>query len=82
MPAIARFYGIIILMHLTRKEHTPPHIHALYGDYEALFAIDDGRILQGKFPGKEKPWSKNSSHFTERNSRICGTPKLTRSSHL
>ena len=29
MPTIARFYGIIILMHLTRKEHTPPHIHAL-----------------------------------------------------
>ena len=52
MPTIARFYGIIILMHLTRKEHTPPHIHAIYEDYEALFAIEDGRIIQGKFPNK------------------------------
>ena len=32
MPTIARFYGIIILMHLTRKEHTPPHIHE-FDDY-------------------------------------------------
>ena len=52
MPTISTFYGIFILMHLTRKEHTPPHIHAIYGDYEALFAIEDGRILHGKFPKK------------------------------
>ncbi|MCR5079150.1 MAG: DUF4160 domain-containing protein [Bacilli bacterium] len=39
-------------MHLTRKEHQPPHIHAVYGDYEALFAISDGHIIQGKFPNK------------------------------
>ena len=28
MPTISSFYGIIILMHLTSKEHNPPHIHA------------------------------------------------------
>ena len=33
MPTISRFYGILILMHLTQKEHNPPHIHAYYGEY-------------------------------------------------
>ena len=37
-------------MHLTRKEHNPPHIHAYYGEYEATFYIDNGEIMFGKFP--------------------------------
>ena len=35
MPTICTFYGIMIIMHLTNKEHNPPHIHAIYGEYEA-----------------------------------------------
>ena len=50
MPTISSFYGILILMHLTRKEHCPPHIHAFYGEYEATFLISDGSILYGLFP--------------------------------
>lgn len=50
MPTISAFYGIIILMHLTRKEHRPPHIHAYYGDYEATFYILNGEIYEGEFP--------------------------------
>ena len=50
MPTICQFYGILILMHLTRKVHNPPHIHAIYGDYEATFLIDNGEIMFGKFP--------------------------------
>ena len=52
MPTIATFYGIVIFMHLTEKEHNPPHIHAIYGNYEATFAVADGGILKGKFPSK------------------------------
>ena len=52
MPTISSFYGILILMHLTRKEHLPPHIHAYYGDYEATFKISDGELLNGTFPEK------------------------------
>ena len=52
MPRIAEFYGIIIMMHLTRKEHCPPHIHAHYGEYEATFYISNGEIYQGTFPIK------------------------------
>lgn len=34
MPTIARFYGIMIQMRPLNKEHNPPHIHAIYGDYQ------------------------------------------------
>ena len=54
MPTIALFYGIYIRMNLTRKEHNPPHIHAVYGEYEAEFYISNGEIYQGKFPNKGK----------------------------
>ncbi len=50
MPRICEFYGIIIFMHLTRKEHNPPHIHAYYGEYEATFYISSGEIMFGIFP--------------------------------
>ena len=50
MPSISKFYGILIFMHLTRKEHNPPHIHAYYGDFEASFYIESGEIMYGKFP--------------------------------
>lgn len=50
MPTISQFYGILILMHLTRKEHNPPHIHAYYGDYDASFSLYDGEIMNGFFP--------------------------------
>ena len=50
MPSICQFYGILILMRLTSKEHNPPHIHAYYGDYDASFYISNGEIMNGKFP--------------------------------
>ena len=54
MPTISSFYGIMILMHLTRKEHQPPHIHAFYGDYEATFLISNGDLFEGSFPDNGK----------------------------
>ena len=54
MPTICYFYGIMILMHLTNKEHNPPYIHAVYGDYEASFYIKDGEIYEGEFPSNGK----------------------------
>ena len=50
MPTISTFYGIIILMHLRRKEHNPPHIHATYQEHEASFYISTGEIMNGSFP--------------------------------
>lgn len=49
MPTICQFYGIIIFMYLRNKEHNPPHIHAVYGEFEASFLIESGEIFEGKF---------------------------------
>jgi len=51
MPEISRFLGIIIKMYL--KEHNPPHFHAFYGEYDAVFSIDTGQMIQGDFPSKK-----------------------------
>jgi hypothetical protein len=48
MPTIAWFYGIAIRMYV--KDHPPPHVHAIYGEYEAFVAIDTGNVLQGSLP--------------------------------
>ena len=35
------------------REHLPPHIHASYGDDEALVNIRTGEIVQGYLPNKK-----------------------------
>lgn len=50
MPSISSFYGILIAMYFTQKEHNPPHIHAYYGGYTASFLISTGELLSGRFP--------------------------------
>jgi len=45
------FYGIILRMY-NNNEHNPPHFHAYYGDYEAIFSFD-GEITDGKMPRKQ-----------------------------
>ena len=51
MPVISMFYGIIVLMFFfDNKKHHRPHIHAQYGEHEAIIAIDDGEVLEGDLP--------------------------------
>lgn len=47
MPTISRFYGIDVYMHQIAKEHNPPHIHVVYGDYEASIDIMTLQIIEG-----------------------------------
>jgi len=47
MPIISRFYGIVIAMYF--NDHNPPHFHAKYSGYEALFNFD-GVIFEGELP--------------------------------
>ena len=47
MPIISRFLGIIIAMYW--EDHSPPHFHAKYGEYEVTVNILTG-IIEGKFP--------------------------------
>ena len=49
MPAISMFYGIIIMMYyFDNQKHNCPHIHVKYQDDQAVFAIPDGELLEGK----------------------------------
>ncbi len=52
MPVIARFYGILIKMYFSQSEHGVPHFHAIYGEYNAVFAIDTLEMLEGDLPAR------------------------------
>jgi len=47
VPELARFFGIAIYMNW--RDHNPPHVHAMYGDHEALVSLD-GAVLAGELP--------------------------------
>jgi len=48
MPKISEFFGIAIYIYY--RDHAPPHFHAIYGGEEALVAIEDLSVLQGRIP--------------------------------
>jgi len=50
-PLLVDKDGISIIIH--SREHLPPHVHACYGDDEALVAIRTGEILRGYLPAKK-----------------------------
>lgn len=50
MPVLARFYGLIIKMFLLGSEHNPPHIHIVYGEYNATFDVQTGLMKEGDLP--------------------------------
>ena len=35
-------------------DHLPPHFHAKYGEYEAVFSIETGNRIKGEIPGKQE----------------------------
>ena len=38
------------MYHYDNKQHSMPHIHAKYGEYEAAFSIEDAELLSGSLP--------------------------------
>lgn len=50
MPEITRFYGIIIKLFFA--DHPPPHFHAIYGDYNALFNLETLELIEGDLPNR------------------------------
>lgn len=55
MPTISLFYGILVLMYFRdNRRHHLPHIHARYQSDEAVFAIEDGAVLDGELPPKQR----------------------------
>jgi hypothetical protein len=50
MPEITRFYGIIIKLFF--GDHPPPHFHAVYGEYNAVFDIETLKMIEGDLPNR------------------------------
>ena len=48
MRRISQFFGITIAMFY--NDHSPPHFHASYAEWEATVAIDSLEILAGRLP--------------------------------
>ena len=54
MPAISMFFGVIVYLYfLDNKQHHVPHIHVKYQDQEAVVAIPDGQLLEGRIPASK-----------------------------
>ena len=74
MPLISSFFGILIKMYF--EEHNPPHFHAEYQGYEAVFSITSGEITETKkFPPRAaklvKEWAlEHQSELLENWKRI------------
>ena len=52
MPEISRFFGIVIRMWW--DDHNPPHFHAFYQGFEAVYDIEKGDKIEGSFPRKQE----------------------------
>lgn len=52
MPTISEFFGIVIRMYY--DDHNPPHFHAYYGGYEAIFSIESLAMTEGNLPKRAK----------------------------
>jgi Domain of unknown function (DUF4160) len=52
MPTIARFAGITIYMYWA--DHGPPHLHAIFGEDEAVFNILTGEIIFGALDARRR----------------------------
>ena len=48
MPTISSFYGILIRMYF--NEHSPPHFHVKYAEFEATIDIQSLTLSDGKLP--------------------------------
>lgn len=54
MPTISMFYGILIKMYKELGgKHNTPHIHAEYGEFEAVYSFN-GTLIEGELPVKQR----------------------------
>ncbi len=62
MPTIATIKGVKICIY--SNDHVPPHIHAIYGEYEALVDIREIVVIKGDLPANKR---KIAAEFVEEN---------------
>ena len=51
---VGEINGLSFEVRSREQNHSVPHVHASYGEYSVLIAIEDGRILEGNLPPKRK----------------------------
>ena len=51
MPEISLFFGIRIFIYYS--DHNPPHIHAKYGENDALIDIEKVSVIKGMLPSRQ-----------------------------
>lgn len=55
MPIVSMFYGIIVsIFYEGESKHKRPHIHARYQGKSVSVSIENGEILAGDIPSKQK----------------------------
>lgn len=73
MPTISAFYGIVI--HMYWDEDAPPHIHALYAEYEVIVDIRTLAVTGGSFPRRAlamvKEWAVLHQSELMENWKLC-----------
>jgi hypothetical protein len=52
MPCLTKIQGIKLCVY--SNDHVPPHIHALFGEYEALIAIREVEVIKGDIPNNKR----------------------------
>ena len=52
MPIVSIFFGIVVRMY--HDDHNPPHFHATYGEFEAVFEIKTGKLIGGSLTPKAR----------------------------
>jgi len=83
MPTISMFYGVLIQMFW--QDHTPPHFHALYGEYEVLINIRTLEVIQGDMPRRALAlvleWVQEHRAELTENWEICTHNQLPKKIH-
>ena len=54
LPIVSQFYGIIIRIYFKDiQKHYLEHIHVQYNEHDAVYSINDIKILEGFLPQKQ-----------------------------
>ncbi|OFY67715.1 MAG: transcriptional regulator [Bacteroidetes bacterium RIFCSPLOWO2_02_FULL_36_8] len=81
MPEISRFFGIIVRMYF--NDHSPPHFHAEYQEYEAKYDIKTLKIIKGKMSKRANAlileWADDHRKELIKNWELSAVPKPLKS---
>lgn len=69
------------MIYMYYMDHNPPHFHAMYGEYEAIFDIMSLNLLRGSLPPKAislvTEWAMIHKHELEENwNRVLSNESL------